>query len=384
MIVRFSIENKIEIRLCHVRNLIFFVLVSLVSCSRSENSLEEVSLQWQNDRATGVIIPVSRLQNFSTDSVQQLLEVRIHQSDTIGNPIFGTWYREDDIIRFEPLIPFTRGLTYSVFYKNTSIGKIEVPLADQARASIVEAVYPTQDTVPENLLKFYIRFSQPMREGESLRHVHVLKNGKDTMNVFLSLDPELWNTNSTQLTLWLDPGRIKRELIPNKSQGIPIEHGNQYTLVISENWLDKQGLNLKEDFTKSFFVTSRDSLSPETSTWTMDVPDERSVEPMEISFNRESLDYGLLEEVLQVIDEKKTTLKGTWIVDEEEKKIQFVPNAPWTAGSYTIQVESILEDLSGNNLNRPFDRDILTTKAKVPKTFYELAFRIKPSIKASK
>ena len=35
-------------------------------------------------------------------------------------------------------------------------------------------------------------------------------------SIFLELENELWNPEHTQLTLWLDPGRIKRDLIPNQ------------------------------------------------------------------------------------------------------------------------------------------------------------------------
>ena len=78
------------------------------------------------------------------------------------------------------------------------------------------AIYPTQDTVPENLLKIYLQFSKPMREGQALRHIELLKNNRDTLpGVFLDLQPELWNVDRTTLTVWLDPGRIKRDLQPN-------------------------------------------------------------------------------------------------------------------------------------------------------------------------
>src|SRR6478736_8761322 len=99
MIVHFNRKNNIVIRLCHVRNLIFFVLIALSSCSNNEKSTEGVSLQWQSDRAVSLTIPISLLQDFSSDSVQQLLEVRIHQSDTIGNPIFGTPHVERDAVQ---------------------------------------------------------------------------------------------------------------------------------------------------------------------------------------------------------------------------------------------------------------------------------------------
>ena len=77
--------------------------------------------------------------------------------------------------------------------------------------------------MPENLLKIYLRFSHPMREGQSDKYISLIKNGKDTLpDVFLNLQPELWNEDRTVLTVWLDPGRIKRDLQPNLKLGNPL------------------------------------------------------------------------------------------------------------------------------------------------------------------
>ena len=55
-----------------------------------------------------------------------------------------------------------------------------------------------------------------MEEGRSTRYVVLVKEGVDTLKgTFLDLQPELWNDDATELTLWLDPGRIKLDLIPN-------------------------------------------------------------------------------------------------------------------------------------------------------------------------
>ena len=65
-----------------------------------------------------------------------------------------------------------------------------------------------------------------MQEGQALENITVIKNGKDTIpSIFLDLQPELWNKERTILTLWLDPGRIKRDLQPNKKLGLPLELG---------------------------------------------------------------------------------------------------------------------------------------------------------------
>ena len=127
---------------------------------------------------------------------------------------------------FKPMIAFTRGLKYKVYVRNELIDEIaDTDLLIQSTAPEVVAVYPALDTLPENLLKFYIRFSKPMQEGDELQHIHLIKDGRDTMSsVFLDL--ELWNNERTMLTLWLDPGRIKRELQPNKLLGPPLNKGS--------------------------------------------------------------------------------------------------------------------------------------------------------------
>ena len=91
--------------------------------------------------------------------------------DSLQHPIFGEYLLSDDAVVFQPLVAFTRGLVYDVRFKDQSLGSIEIPLSGAGNAPEVLAVFPTQDTLPENLLKIYIQFSKPMREGQPLQHV---------------------------------------------------------------------------------------------------------------------------------------------------------------------------------------------------------------------
>ncbi|MCX7667077.1 MAG: hypothetical protein N2112_16210, partial [Gemmataceae bacterium] len=103
----------------------------------------------------------------------------------------------------------------------------------------VVQVYPTSEMVPENLLKFYLEFSGPMKRGEVYKHVKILDaKGKPVVLPFLELDEELWDVTGTRLTLFIDPGRIKRGLKPREEDGPVLEAGERYTLEISTNWKD--------------------------------------------------------------------------------------------------------------------------------------------------
>ncbi len=339
------------IRLCKMHNLILFSCVLLSSCSKRPS---EITLLWVNRRATGISIPKSLTEGI-TDSVEKRLVVRLLSKGKLIAMLGNCKIGNDDIV-FEPLIPFTRGLQYEVLVNNHSLGKIKIPEPDPGEAPALLAIYPTQDTVPENLLKIYLHFSKPMREGQSLRHIALLKNNRDTVrNVFLDLQPELWNADRTTLTVWLDPGRIKRDLQPNKLLGPPLQEGGDYTLIVSDQWKDIQGSALVKAFHRNFAVTSRDSLSPDPQTWT--IHNRQPDHSLEVDF-KSPLDYGLLSTTLHVVDEKETEVLGAWQIGDEEKKASFLPDSPWVEGSYLLQIETRLEDLAGNNLNRAFDVDV--------------------------
>lgn len=341
------------IRLCAAYSLIFFVAWLPVACRQPEN--DHLTIRWTGKRATGIAIPHRLVQRVTPDSLPQWLAVRLAGSQTA---ILGHYQRLGDDIIFEPLIPFTRGLRYAMWWRNRPLGELTIPgLAPNDQPTLL-AIYPSQDSLPDNLLKVYLQFSRPMREGQSQRYVALLKNKADTLpGVFLDLQPELWNTDRTRLTLWLDPGRIKRDLQPNKRLGVPLQPGIRYQLVVSAGWPDEQGALLGKATTKPFLTVPRDSLSPAPARWAIDPPPSGSRLPLTVAFG-EALDYGLLTQTLHVVREDGKTVPGTWQLGDEEKWGWFKPEGAWAAGGYRLRIEGRLEDLAGNNLNRPFDRDV--------------------------
>jgi hypothetical protein len=368
--------NKSEckgIRLYILYNLIFFVFI-LLSCRNKTSS--EITILWNDEQATGISIPKNLLDDTSGDSINQVLKVELAK-DSNATAILGDYRSNGNEVIFQPLIPFSRGLRYTVLFKNKRVGEVEIPSADPAAAPILRTLYPTQDTLPENLLKIYLQFSQPMREGESQKYIALIKNEHDTLSgIFLNLQPELWNEDRTVLTIWLDPGRIKRDLIPNRRLGNPLKKGDEYKLVVSDQWKDIQGLPLKQPYIRKVFITARDGLSPDPNKWLIKVPAAGSVAPFEADL-REPLDFFLLKESLTIIDEKGNAVRGTVKITDEEKRYQFIPSGKWTDGNYTLQIQTRLEDLAGNNINRVFDRDITDKKVPASNVIFTRRFKIK-------
>jgi len=358
-------------RLCDLRNLLFFALLLLFACKDSQ---KDILILWDNNKAKAISIPAKILKGISKDSIATYVKIRkMHANDSAN--ILGD-YRFDGEWVFEPLIPFQRGADYTVWISNKYAAQFHIPLNDKHIVAQVMTIYPQLDTLPENLLKIYIQFSQPMREGESLKYVKLLKNNKDTLpDVFLDLQPELWNDDRTAITIWLDPGRIKRDLQPNLRMGAPLHVHEEYQLVVLKQWQDAEGISMQKNFSKSFVTTIRDSLSPDPVQWELSSPQALSKEPLTISFG-EALDHFLLLEALQVTGKNGVTIKGKFEPAGKDRVCRFFPNEIWGAGTYTLSIASKLEDLAGNNINRPFDRDMSKSKEPSTQEYYSRSFNI--------
>jgi Bacterial Ig-like domain len=157
--------------------------------------------------------------------------------------------------------------------------------------------------------------------------------------------------------------------------GNPLKKGNWYTLVVSNEWKDVQGLSLPNKIEKKFFVEGRDSRAVEIASWNIQPPGAGTNQALLINFG-ESLDYFLLGETISIINDQNETIAGEIKITDTERKIAFAPQQPWKKGNYRIQVKAILEDLAGNNLNRPFDRDTKTQKQVFDKDVFEREFVI--------
>ena len=352
--------------------LVFFVCSAIYSCSGRRETAPAIT--WQNDKATAVRFSNNLLTTVHAESLADLVKICL-ADDPDSTAILGS-FKNGDLIIFQPVIPFSHGSSYSIFFRAEYIGGFSVPEVAAYKQNTSVSFYPQQDVLPVNLLKMYIAFSRPMSEGQSGKYILVLKNQQDTVpNVLLNLQPELWNEDRTVLTVWFDPGRIKRDLQPNQKLGTPLQEKAAYALTVSRLWKDAEGVALENDFTKTFITGARDSLSPVTENWKLELPTKYSSEPL-IVIPDEPLDHFLFNETLRVKDELGFQVKGSFEIVDKDTKCRFIPASPWQAGNYSLATEARLEDFAGNNLNRPFDRDITTTKTPGKKVEYVVNFSI--------
>ncbi|TDO22676.1 hypothetical protein CLV32_1657 [Pedobacter duraquae] len=350
-------------------NLAFFLLVSMAEIS-CKNQSSKLHIIYKDGKAVQIEIPVALLQNPKDVGLPNSLSVSLSRQS--GN-ILGEYTSSEASIYFRPIIPLTPGLSYTILQKGRVIAKVHVPARSENKRAKLIAIYPQLDTLPENLLKFYLVFSEPMQTGNSLSHIALLNEHGDTLkNIFLDLQPELWDSTGHVLTVWLDPGRIKRDLVLNREFGNPLLEGQHYELLISGIWNDRNGAKLVTPIRKTFLAGKRDSGIPDIASWLLKIPYARTRTALIIELN-EALDHYLLEESISVVNKQGQVIPGVILSGNSNKRLSFIPEKNWGAGAYFIKVSSVLEDLAGNNLNRLFDRD-LKSDQKGEKEFYYRRF----------
>ncbi len=91
----------------------------------------------------------------------------------------------------------------------------------------------------------------------------------------------------------------------------------------------------------------------------------------------EPLDHFLLMESVTILDAKGKPVDGFISTGDYDREFQFSPRQPWEAQRYTLRVNARLEDLTGNNLNKVFDRD-MRQQVRKDNVYYERYFEVKP------
>jgi hypothetical protein len=252
------------------------------------------------------------------------------------------------------------------------------PARPSTATTTVSHVYPSAEILPENLLKFYVHFSAPMSRGHIYDHIQLRDDqGKVIALPFLEIDEELWSPNLTRLTLFIDPGRIKRGVRPLEEVGPALESGKRYTLVIDQACVDGAGNPLQKSFQKVFQVGPADRDPPDPARWKIDPPQAATREPLIVTF-AEPMDQALAQRVIHVTTPAKIAVEGEVRLEDQERRWTFVPSQQWQRGPFRLVVQMTLEDLAGNNIGKPFDVDLFErVQPRVTNATIALAFEVR-------
>ena len=285
-------------------------------------------------------------------------------------PMLGTYRVQSGLVSFEPQFPLDPSVAYRAEFRPDQLpgaqsakdGRLtavfRLPAMRQRPRTVVQQIYPSSPILPENLLKFYVHFSAPMSRGRIYEHIHLRNDvGKEIELPFLEIDEELWDPAMTRLTLFIDPGRIKRGVRPLEEIGPALETGKNYSLVIDSDWKDGAGEPLQAGFEKRFGVAAPDRDPPDPASWKIQAAPSGTREPLRVTFP-EPMDHALAQRAIQVVTGSGREFAGEVTLEDQERRWVFVPANPWRSSTYQLLVPTTIEDLAGNNVGKPFEVDL--------------------------
>ena len=256
----------------------------------------------------------------------------------------GAWRAEGDVVTFVPRFAFVPGRRYAVVVDGAVLGVLERPRPAERSDVHVVGIFPSGAIVPRNLLRLYVGFSGPMRDGGA---GGVRFDG--LTDTFLPMSEELWDPGRTRLTLFLDPARIKRGLVSHRARGYPLEIGARVTLVV-DGMQDETGAPVdRHEVELEVGPDLRHRLDP--TAWQVSSPAATTREPLVVHFDR-PLDHALLQRTISA------PVPGQAEVGPAETSWRFTPAEPWAPGTDELVIDTVLEDPAGNSLRRAFDRDL--------------------------
>lgn len=379
-------------------NVVNFKLYSFLVVAICSQTLTAAKIHWVTGQSHTALIQVIATEieglekpvTIPQQRWKSWLKVYVEQEsgDLMANlpPILGSYEITKSGITFTPQFPFSQHLAYraelklpaSMSSKEKKISSIWIPeVRTLTPITEVTQIYPTSNDLPENLLKFYLTFSNPMSGGHVYDHIHLFNESMNEVELpFLELGEELWDDTMERLTLFIDPGRIKRGVKPLEEIGPSLQNGKKFRLVIDQDWKDASGRKLKRSFTKEFTVTKPDRQAIDTNNWEIIPPKSQSENDLIIKFG-EPLDYALSRRLIVFHSPEGNWVEGTSRLGVNETELHFKPKSKWQKGKHSIRIQTILEDLAGNNVGKSFEVDVFDhVQRRIQSKFVERSFTI--------
>jgi len=67
----------------------------------------------------------------------------------------------------------------------------------------------------------------------------------------------------------------------------------------------------------------------------------------------------MLHRSIIVVDAAGAPVEGRIEIALQETLWSFIPAGPWKPGAHSLQVDTVLEDMAGNSIDRPFEVDVV-------------------------
>ena len=301
---------------------------------------------------------------FDDAAWQSLLRVTVSDAEASG-AVAGRYGVTATAVEYRPRFPFDPGRAYTARFDQTRLptpragtpvtARLRLAPAAPSDPATVTMIFPSGAVWPENMLRFYIHFSAPMSRGSGTKFVHLVDHeGKEVPDAILAAYGDLWNDATTRLTVFFDPGRVKRGVGPNVRMGRAIVEGRRYAITVDAAWKDAQGQALAAPFKREFTAGPALYQALSATDWKISAPRAGTRELVTIAFPA-PLDRALLERTISLQTAAGGAIPGRVQVGESEASWMFIPAEAWKAGDYRLVVQTVLEDPAGNKIGRAFE-----------------------------
>ena len=275
-------------------------------------------------------------------------------------PIQGRYALRPDGLHFTPFFPFAAGRAYRAEARPAGAPAALVRFrvgafpATSALPRVLD-IAPSARALPANTLRFYITFASSMRDQFDRRAVHLTDDaGHGVAGAFMSFGEELWSADGCRLTLLLDPGRIKRGVTANQTEGPSLVPGRSYTLAVV----------LPASVRATTFRATAPLQTPlDQADWCLATPKAGTRAPLRLRFDR-VMDPALLRDAVTVRAADGRRLAGVARDADGGREWRFIPDAPWGRAGCSVVFSDELEDICGNRIGEALDHEVGTTPAR--------------------
>jgi len=310
-------------------------------------------------------LTAAELSALRNQDLSRVLRVQVKGS---GIATAGTHSISGNALQFRPAFPLDEGREYTIDLvldgatgsarAGTVSKTMSLASSTEAPATRVLAIDPAADVWPANLLRVYIHFSGPMSHESGVGKISLRgDDGHDVTEAFLPLEADFWSPDHLRYTVFFDPGRVKRGILPNRQRGRALVAGRRYSLEVAQEWRDATGRPLVSSFRREFSAGPAIEKPMRVEDWRLGSVRAGTREPLVVTFAW-PIDRALAERSLSVSTADGKPMAGQGSLSDGDLRWSFTPTIDWPVGEYLLSALPILEDPSGNQVGRAFEVDM--------------------------
>jgi hypothetical protein len=207
-------------------------------------------------------------------------------------------------------------------------------------------IWPAARWLPANILRFYLQFSEPSEAAFERTQLRLAAStGALIQDAFLLLNEELWSPDGRRLTVYMEPGRIKRGMGTNPAHEPALVPGEFYHLEVTTGG---------RVFRRAFGTLPPVVEPLLESQWRLTRPRAGTRQPVEVVFDR-VIDHAIVADEVHVQGPDGRRLAGIQALSDNGLKLAFHPDAHWKNTDYSVVFSRRFEDVCGNRLGEALD-----------------------------